>query len=103
MIGGIDEESLKPADGEMEGDRRQSAEPAGKDGDGEQSLTLVGHALRKPGQRARKKTSQPIAFTQFLGDLDGETCTFQYRSAWDARSSLRSAIKPFLRKSRITV
>ena len=41
MIGGIDEQSLKPPDGEMKGDRRQSAQPAGQDGDGQQSLPLV--------------------------------------------------------------
>jgi hypothetical protein len=47
MIGAIDEERLKPADAEVEGDGCESAEPTGKDGDGEQTLALVCHALRK--------------------------------------------------------
>src|SRR5579863_1376942 len=50
MVGAIDEQRLEPADGEMKCDRCQSAESAGKDGDGEQALALVGHAPGKPGQ-----------------------------------------------------
>ena len=54
MIGAIDEQRFKPADGKMECDRRQSAQPPGKDRDGQQTLPFVGHAAGKPRKRVAK-------------------------------------------------
>jgi hypothetical protein len=48
MIGTIDEQRFKPADGKMECHSRQSAQPSGKDRHSQQSLPFVSHAAAKP-------------------------------------------------------